>query len=143
MAACRHCATAACSSPAGRWRRTSHLRRWKRSLLAEIERIKTTPPTAAELARARRQELASTVYDRDSITAQANELGEAATVTGDPGFTDKFLAKLDTVTPDDISRVAKLYLTEDNRTVGTFLPNKPGGGGGGSCRPDPVRPHAL
>ncbi len=113
------------------------------TLLAEIERIKTTPPSAAELARARRQELASTLCDRDSITEQANELGEAATVTGDYGYYDKFLAKLDTITPEDISRVAKLYLTEDNRTVGTFVPNKAGGGSSGSFGPMQYAPTRL
>jgi zinc protease len=92
------------------------------TILAEIEKLKTTPPTAEEMARAERQVEAGLVYGRDSVTQQASQLGYYATVAGDWAYLDKLPAKLRAVKPVDITRVAKLYLTEDNRTVGTFVP---------------------
>lgn len=96
------------------------------ALLAEVERVKITPPTAEEMARALRQIEASLVYGRDSVTQQASQLGYYATVAGDWRFLDALPARLRAVTPEDIARVARTYLTEDNRTIGVFSPTARG-----------------
>jgi len=94
----------------------------ERAVLAEVERIKTEPPTAAEMARARRQLEASFIFDRDSVTEQARQLGYYQTVAGDWAFLDRLPDRLRQVTPEDVARVAQTYLTPDNRTVGIFEP---------------------
>lgn len=101
----------------------------ERALLAEVERIKTEPPTDEGMARARRQLEASIIYSRDSVTDQAEQLGYYQTVTGDYAYLDRLPSLLEAVTPADIVRVAKTYLTEDNRTVGIFQPIEGGKGG--------------
>lgn len=98
----------------------------EKAIFTEIERIKTTPPTAEEMARARRQVEAEMIYARDSITDQAEQLGEAETVAGDWRYPDSLLAKIGKVTPQEVSRVAGVYLTEKNRTIGIFQPVEKG-----------------
>jgi zinc protease len=99
----------------------------EQALLAEVERIKTTPPTADEMTRALHQAEADMIYQRDSVTDQAEQLGEAETVQGDWRYPDNLLKDMRAVTAADVCRVAKTYLTEENRTVGVFQPT--GGGG--------------
>jgi len=95
------------------------------ALLAEVERIKTEPPTKDEMARAMRQAEASFIYARDSVTQQTDQLGEFETMAGDWRLLEKLPELLSGVTPADISRVAKTYLTADNRTVAIFQPTAP------------------
>jgi len=94
-------------------------------LLAEVERIKSEPPTKAEMDRARRQAEASFIFARDSVTQQADQLGEYETTAGDWRLLEKLPELLKAVTPEDVARVAKTYLTADGRTVGIFQPIAP------------------
>jgi zinc protease len=48
-------------------------------------------------------------------------LGQYEIVTG-WRIIDDYLPSIQKVTPEDIQRVAKKYLTEDNRTVGILIP---------------------
>lgn len=93
------------------------------STLEQIVQVKTTPPSAGEMARGLRQLQASTIYARDDITQQAEELGENETVAGSWRFSDQLLEQIKKVTPDDVSRVARLYLTDNNRTIAIFQPS--------------------
>jgi zinc protease len=45
-------------------------------------------------------------------------------ILGDWRLKDKYLGGIRKVTPQDVQRVAKKYLTEDNRTVGILIPTK-------------------
>ena len=90
-------------------------------LEAEVAKLQTTPVTADELARAIKQTEAGFIYQNDSVSGQANDLGSYA-VIGLPHYRDTYLDKIRAVTPADIQRVAKTYLTADNRTVAYFDP---------------------
>jgi len=92
------------------------------TLLSEVERIKTTPPTAEEMARALRQADASLIYARDSVTEQAEQLGYYETIAGNWRYSDQLPALLRKVTAADVSRVAKKYLVPEHSTVGIFEP---------------------
>ncbi|MHB9108437.1 MAG: M16 family metallopeptidase [Armatimonadota bacterium] len=94
-------------------------------LLAEVERIKTEPPTKAEMARALRQAEASFIFARASVTQQADQLGEYETIAGDWRLLEKLPELLRAVTPEDVSRVAKTYLTAEGRTVAIYQPTAP------------------
>jgi zinc protease len=50
----------------------------------------------------------------------ANQLSFYATLDGDPASAEKFLARVDEVTLDDLERVAALYLLASRRTVVTL-----------------------
>jgi len=68
-------------------------------------------PTSDQTA----EQLQSTLY-------RAYIIGEMASIYGDPNLINTRFDKIASVGKDDIQRVAKTYLTEDNRTVVTTLP---------------------
>jgi len=49
-------------------------------------------------------------------------LGQAESVGAGWQKIDQFVERIRAVTTKDIQRVARQYLTEDNRTVGTLIP---------------------
>ena len=88
---------------------------------AEVTRLKTTPPTAEEMARALNTIESQSVYGLQTILGKASQLTNFA---GYLGKTNWFQADLDryrTVTPADVQRVANTYLTP-NRLVMTYTP---------------------
>ena len=87
----------------------------------EVTRLQTTLVTPDELARVVRLTEASFVYRNDSVSQQARSLGDYA-VIGLPRYNDTYLDVIRKITPADVQRVAKQYLTADNRTVAYFEP---------------------
>ena len=91
-------------------------------LWRQLEDLKTTPPSAEELARVRAQVIAGLVYERDSITSQATTIGQLETVGLSWQLMDGELAELSAVTPSDIQQVAHTYFTRDRLSVAHILP---------------------
>ena len=89
----------------------------EKSLLAQVEKIKKTPPTQAELIKARNQILSSTLNGRETNDGVAFALANAAVLDGDPARVNTDLARLQAVTAQDVQRVAQKYLTAQNRVV--------------------------
>ncbi|MXP13246.1 insulinase family protein [Altererythrobacter confluentis] len=79
-------------------------------LAAEIEKIRTTPVTAAELSEAKNEWVSATLRRRETAQGRAFELGEALVSTGDPKSADRLLANISKVTAADVMRVAKKWL---------------------------------
>ena len=100
------------------------------AILAELEALKTAPPSEEELARSRNQFLAGTLGSRKTMQGQAQDLGSSWMASGDLGFSNRHLAAVQKVTPEDIHRVARAWLTEENRTRYALLPK-----GGASTLP--------
>ena len=92
------------------------------SLNREIKRLQADPPTDLELQRAKNQVEASHVFEQDSNFRRAMLLGQAESVGAGWRKIDQFVERIRAVTAKDIQRVARQYLTEDNRTVGTLIP---------------------
>jgi len=65
------------------------------------------------------------IFAQDSNFRQAMVLGQAETVGAGWRHIDKFLERIRSVTAQDVQRVAKQYLTPDNRTVGVLIPTAP------------------
>ncbi|QIL02982.1 insulinase family protein [Sphingomonas sinipercae] len=80
-----------------------------------LARLRTTPPTAAEVMEAKNELLAGSLAERETFSGRAFELGEAYVRTGDPRHADKRLAAIARVTPADVLRVAKTYLSPAKR----------------------------
>ena len=68
-----------------------------------------------------RQIEADFVYQNDSVSAQAGQIGRFAAIN-QPHYLDTYLDHIRKVTPAEIQRAAKQYLTADNRTVAYFDP---------------------
>jgi zinc protease len=93
----------------------------EKALWAEIDKIKASGVSAAEVARVKQQYIAQDAYKRDGTAAIASELSEWIGV-GDWTLYVTFPQKVQEVTPADVQRVAKKYLEEDQTTTGWFVP---------------------
>ena len=93
----------------------------ERALLAELNKIKTSGVTAAEVAAVKQQFIAEDAYKRDGTAAVASELSEWIGV-GDWTLYVTFPQKVQLVTPADVQRVARQYFGADQSTTGWFVP---------------------
>ncbi|MDQ3649551.1 MAG: insulinase family protein [Acidobacteriota bacterium] len=89
--------------------------------LTELQRVAHEGLTGAEVDKAKRQLIAHVAYDRDGTSNIAAQISEAEAVA-DWRFFKDYAANIARVTPADVRRVARHYFTEDNRTVGHFIP---------------------
>ncbi len=89
--------------------------------LEQIERLRSSGVSEEEVVRARRQLRARFVFENDSVTNIAHQLGYFETVTG-PGFLSDLQSKVDAVTVDLVNDVARRRLSSAARTVGWFRP---------------------
>ena len=94
----------------------------REAMLAEIERLKTTPVSEAELGKAVKQFLSATLAVRKTMQGQAQDLGSSWIAARDLNFSERYLAAIRLVTPADLRRVAQQYLTAGNRTLYALLP---------------------
>ena len=90
------------------------------TLEVEIERLRSEPVTAAELAEAKSEIVASTLRRRETARGRAFELGEALVSSGDPDFADKRLDEITRVTAADVQRVASKWLDPNKRVWMTY-----------------------
>lgn len=96
--------------------------------LDEIERVRAAGVDAAELLRAKRQLRARLVFENDSVTNIAHQLGYFETVTGLDLFAS-LQPRIDAVTAEEVWDVARRRFTAASRTVGWFRPQ-----GDSECR---------
>ena len=89
----------------------------------EILRLQNEPPSEQELQRAKNQVEAARVFEQDSNFRHAMLMGQAESVGTGWRRIDQFIEHIHAVTAKDIQRVAKQYLTLDNRTVGILIPS--------------------
>lgn len=92
------------------------------ALNKEIKRLQADPPTDQELLRAKNQVEAARVFEQDSNFRHAMLLGQSETVGAGWRKVDQFLERIRAVSAKDVQRVARQYLTDDNRTVGSLIP---------------------
>jgi zinc protease len=86
-------------------------------IAAELERLKSEPVSAEELAKAKNQILRDFVVSRQSVQSLGEELGYAAVVLKDPHLLDSELERFLAVTAGDIQRVARKYFVPENSTL--------------------------
>ncbi|MEO6589889.1 MAG: pitrilysin family protein [Pyrinomonadaceae bacterium] len=95
----------------------------EKEINAEIETAKTTLPTQEEINRALNSIESNFVFGLQTVLGKANQMNSNATFFGKPDLFQKQLDEYRAVTPADIQRVAKEYLT-DKRLVMNFVPRK-------------------
>jgi len=97
------------------------------ALDAELSRLATESVPVDEFARAVKQVKAQYVYSGEGVTNQAFWLGQMELI-GDYTRADSFIAEIETVSPEDILRIAQTYFRKENRTTGWLLPEEVGSG---------------
>jgi len=93
------------------------------AMCAEVDQMKAAPVSADELGKAVKQFVSGTLATRKTMQGQAQDLGGSWLVAGDLNFSERYLAAVKRVTPADLQRVAREYLTPENRTLYSLLPD--------------------
>ncbi|MDP2053659.1 MAG: hypothetical protein Q8L75_08490, partial [Acidobacteriota bacterium] len=91
------------------------------TVLTEVARLLHDGITDAEFTKVNAQLRARFVYDTDSVTDIAHQLGYFETIGAWQYYRD-LRARLDAVTPEAVHAAAVKYLTPANRTIGWFEP---------------------
>ncbi len=86
-------------------------------ILEEVFRFRHIHPGAVDLDRARTLVESQAIYSKQTIEGLAMKLGHYKMVAGDPGFEEEYYEALRSVSPDDIRRVARRYLTMENSSL--------------------------
>jgi zinc protease len=89
--------------------------------LEEIERVRTDGVDLAELVRAKRQLRARLVFENDSVTNIAHQIGYFETIAG-PEYLPALPGRIEAVTSEQVCDVARRRLGQMSRTVGWFRP---------------------
>ena len=96
----------------------------EKALYDEIAKIQTQPATDEEMEKVRMFARRSEVSGAQSTLNRAVELADTTVEFGDPQLVNEVYKKMIAVTKEDVMRVAKKYLTENNRTVIVTMPKK-------------------
>jgi zinc protease len=90
-------------------------------LIDELGKVAQGGITPAELTKAKAQLNARLVFENDSVTNIAHQIGYFETIAGVDVFTN-FRPRIAAVTLGEVAGAARTILTESNRTVGWFDP---------------------
>ncbi|MEA2603357.1 MAG: zinc protease [Acidobacteriota bacterium] len=94
----------------------------EKELLAEVDRIKSEPVSADELAKAKNQLISGLIFGRQTVQDKGDAIGHAAVILGDVSLANRQLAEYQKVTAADVQRTARAYFSPENRTVVYMLP---------------------
>jgi zinc protease len=94
----------------------------EQALRREVAKIVSDGVSPDELKRVKAQAIAGQVYQRDSMFGQARQIGALETTGFSYRLIDRFLEKLQAVTPEQVQAVAKKYLVDDTLTIAYLDP---------------------
>lgn len=99
-------------------------------VLNEIEQLKQNAITSQELNRAKAQFIAEQIYENDSLTSQASQIGVAEMIGMPWQQALNVVQNIQAVTPEQIQGVAKTFLKANRLTIENLIPesgftNKP------------------
>ena len=92
------------------------------SIQEEIEKVKTSLITDDELTKIRNQEETGFIEKNSTVQGKAIELANYHIFFGDANLINSEIDKFMAVSKEDLQRVAKQYLAENNRTILYYLP---------------------
>lgn len=98
------------------------LKEVKTAILGEIDQLKKTLVSDAELKRIKTQIIAQKTFEKDSIMGQAMELGLLETLGIGWQAADSYTDKINSVTPEQVQEVAKHYFNEQSMTEARLFP---------------------
>lgn len=91
-------------------------------IIKETYRLKYEPVSLEELSRAKINIESNSIYARETMQGQAQKLGYFEVEAGDYKYEDEYLDRISQVSPEDIVRVAKKYLNNQNLNAGILFP---------------------
>jgi zinc protease len=101
------------------------------ALNAELQKVKSGPIEDWEIEKARNSMRASYIRNLGTTIGRAVMLSQLAVFYGDPGLINTRPDRIAKLTSADVQRVARQYLTPENRTVVVTVPKPAGAPKGG------------
>jgi zinc protease len=89
----------------------------EKSLLAELAKIQTAPPTAQEVEKAKNSLVANMIRRLETNQGKAFSIGQSIILKGSAKAVNDQIRDLQAVTPADVQRVMKKYFNDNNRVV--------------------------
>ncbi len=96
----------------------------KQAFFDQVKQLQTTPVTEKELSRVKTKLIANKTYKRDSISAQAYDIGSLAVVGLPWEEADNYYRQIEQVTAKQVLDVAKKYLVQNEATIAVLTPEK-------------------
>lgn len=96
----------------------------KKGMLDEINRLKIELINEKELQRVKAQIIAQKTFEKDSIFGQAMELGLLETLGLGAQTAEKYIDRINSITPKQLQRAAQTYFYENNSTEALLIPEK-------------------
>lgn len=94
------------------------------AILAQVERLRSQPPSAEEVAKAQRNLEVDFIYSRETAEGRARRLGHSVVLAGDIDFERRYIERVRAVTPEDVVAAARKYLTPSGLTVSVLASDK-------------------
>jgi zinc protease len=91
-------------------------------MLRVVEQMKISPVSNDELQKTVKQFVAGALAARKTMSGQAQDLGSNWLAANDLNFSERYLSAVKRATPADVHRVAREYLSAENRTLYALLP---------------------
>lgn len=105
------------------------LEKLEKKLLGLLAGAASKRPSARDLRKAKNQLRAMVVFQSDSVTELAHQIGYYHTIH-DVSFFEDFLDRIEDVTADRVRETAEKIFHRTNRVVGRYVPRRNGRGGG-------------
>ncbi len=100
----------------------------QQAFMQQIKQLKDKPVTKQELERVKAQVIAGKIYQKDSLSSQANEIGSLESVGLSWKVGDEFVKRIEAITPEQIQQVAREYFVPKRLTVAQLKPLPIAGG---------------
>lgn len=94
----------------------------EKAVREQIDKLKQTPVTQAELDRVKAQVVAQSVYEKDSVFYQAMQIGMLETIGLDWMDGEKYVDNVKAVTAEQVQAVANKYFVDDSLTIAELVP---------------------
>lgn len=94
----------------------------EKEILAQVEKVARDGITPAELAKAKKGLLSEHYHGLTTMRGRASDYGNGWLMTGNAEFGKRYLESIEKVTPEDVRRVAELYLKPEGLTVTSLDP---------------------
>ncbi|HBA85045.1 MAG TPA: hypothetical protein DCZ95_13210 [Verrucomicrobia bacterium] len=95
------------------------------AIQAQIDRWASTPFTAEEIEKARRQVLVGTLSELQTMDGQAYSYASGEFYAADPFYSEKYIQMVQEVTPARLAEAAQRYFRTENRSLAILSPTPP------------------
>ena len=99
----------------------------EKAIMAQVERVAREGVTPEELSKAKKGLLSDHYHGLTTMRGRASDYGNGWLMTGNAEFGKRYLESIEKVTPEDVRRVAALYLKPEGLTITSLDPIAPAG----------------